>query len=236
MDDPKRDDFKRLETAVRGGRVAHTRFLEPDEADRLASRLRGAGAQVEADGGVTGAKRRVLTAFPEHIPAANTPLAALYVEGAPSEGDLLAALRAAGTERDDIGDVVPHQDGLSVIVLPAAKEAALRLTHVGGGPVTVQEIELSRLARGRERRQQVIVPSLRVDVLGAKAFRVSRAYFAKGVAGGRVSLNGAPAGKASSAGAGDEVYAEGLGRFRVVEAQGETRKGNVKVLLDVEQG
>ena len=92
MDDPKRDDFRRLDTAVRGGRVAHTRFLEPDEADRLASRLRSAGAQVEADGGVTGAKRRVLTAFPEHIPAANTPLAALYVEGAPSEGDLLAAL------------------------------------------------------------------------------------------------------------------------------------------------
>ena len=101
MDDPKRDDFRRLETAVRGGRVAHTHFLEPDEADRLAARLRGAGAQVEADGGVTGAKRRVLTAFPEHIPAANTPLAALYVEGAPSEGDLLAAVASAMADIQD---------------------------------------------------------------------------------------------------------------------------------------
>lgn len=230
------DDFRRLETAARGGRVAHTGFMEPDDAARLAAHLRDAGVGVEAEGGVTGAKRRVLTAYPDHIPGATTPLAALYIDAAPSEGDLLAALRAAGVEREDIGDVVAHQDGLSVIVLPRAKDAALKLTHVGGQPVSVQETELSRLARGRQRQQQVVVPSLRVDVLGAKAFRVSRAYFAKGVSGGRVSLNGSVAGKASSAETGDEIYAEGLGRFTVLEVQGETRKGNVKVMLEVEQG
>ena len=229
------DDFSRLEAAVRGGRVAHTAFLDPDDAAQLAARLRDAGVSAQAEGGVTGAARRVLTAFPDHIPEANTPLAALYVSGAPSEGDLLAALRAAGIAKNDIGDVLAHQDGLSVVVLPAARDAALTITHVGGRPVTVQAVELSRLVRGRERQQQVIVPSLRVDVLGAKAFRVSRAYFAKGIAGGRVSLNGRPAGKASSAALGDEVYAEGLGRFSVLEVQGETRKGNVKVVLGVEQ-
>ncbi len=229
------DDFARLEAAVRGGRVAHTSFLDPDDAAQLAARLRDAGVGSQAEGGVTGARRRVLTAYPDHIPGANTLLAALYVGGAPSEGDLLAALRSAGVAKDDIGDVLAHQDGLSVVVLPAAKDAALKMTHVGGRPVTVQEVELSRLTRGRERQQQVIVPSLRVDVLGAKAFRVSRAYFAKGIAGGRVSLNGRPAGKASSAARGDEIYAEGLGRFSVLEVQGETRKGNVKVVLGVEQ-
>ena len=229
------DDFKRLEAAVRGGRVAHTTFLDPDDAAQLGARLRDAGVNNQAEGGVTGAQRRVLTAYPEHIPGATTPLAAFYIGGAPSEGDLLAALRATGIDKDQLGDVLPHQDGLSVVVLPAAKDAALKLTHVGGRPVSVQEVELSRLARGRERQQQVIVPFLRVDVLGAKAFRVSRAYFAKGIAGGRVSLNGRPAGKSSSAALGDEVYAEGLGRFSVLEVQGETRKGNVKVVLDVEQ-
>lgn len=229
------DDFNRLETAVRGGRVAHTTFLDPDDAAQLAARLRDAGVATQAEGGVTGARRRVLTAFPDHIPEATTTLAALYANGAPSEGDLLAALRAAGVAKEQIGDVLPHQDGLSVVLLPAARDAALEIKHVGGRPVTVQEVELSRLARGRERQQGVIVPSLRVDVLGAKAFRVSRAYFAKGIAGGRVSLNGRPAGKSSSAERGDEVYAEGLGRFSVLEVQGETRKGNVKVVLGVEQ-
>ena len=230
------DDFSRLERAAFGGRVAHTDFLEPDVADALAARLRGAGVSVNTDGGVTGARRRVLTAFPEHIPEASTPLGAIYVTGAPSEGDLLAALRAAGIPQSALGDVLSHQDGLSVILLPSALATALALTHVAGHPTTVQETELARLARGRQRQQQVIVPSLRVDVLGAKAFRVSRAYFAKGVAGGRVSLNGSTIGKSASAETGDEIYAEGLGRFRIVEVQGETRKGNVKVALEVEQG
>jgi RNA-binding protein YlmH len=228
-------DPRQLEAAARGGRVAHTGFMEPEDAAQLAARLRGAGVGVNAEGGVAGARRRVITAYPDHIPGASTPLAGLYVDGAPSEGDLLAALRAAGVAQDDLGDVVAHQDGLSVILLPRALPRALELTQVGGRPVTVQQIDLSRLARGRERQQEVIVPSLRVDVLGAKAFRVSRAYFAKGVAAGRVSLNGSVAGKASSAGVGDEVYAEGLGRFSVVDVVGETRKGNVKVLLEVEQ-
>lgn len=229
------EDFERLERAARGGRVAHTGFLEPDEAAALASQLRSAGIGVNAEGGVTGARRRVLTAFPDHIPEASTPLVAVYVTGAPSEGDLLAALRAAGIDKTDIGDVLAHQEGLSVVLLPRAKEAALAITHVSGGPTQVQETDLSRLARGRQRRQQAVVASLRIDALGAKAFRVSRAYFAKGIAGGRVSVNGLVAGKASSAEAGDEVYAEGLGRFTIVAVQGETRKGNVKVELEVEQ-
>lgn len=81
-----------------------------------------------------------------------------------------------------------------------------------------------------------IVPSLRVDVLGARAFKVSRAYFAKGVAAGRVHVDGADAataGKATVAALGDRVVADGLGSFMVVSVDGTTRKGNLKVTLRV---
>src|SRR5688572_1133479 len=81
-----------------------------------------------------------------------------------------------------------------------------------------------------------IVPSLRVDVLGARAFKVSRAYFAKGVAAGRVRVEGAVAGaasKATTADLGDRVIADGLGSFTVVSIDGTTRKGNLKVTLVV---
>lgn len=230
------DPFARLKAAAQGGRVAHTGFLDPDDAAKLARDLRAAGAGVTVSGGLTGAKRRVVTAFPDHIPGADTPLTAVYVAGAPSEGDLLAALQAAGVERGSIGDVLPHQDGLSVVVLGGAKAAALGLGSVAGRPVTPQEVPLERLSRGKRKPVQVVVPSLRVDVLGAKAFRVSRSYFSKGIAGGRVSVNGKEAGKSSSAEPGDEVNAEGLGRFTVVQVQGETKRGNLKVLLEVEGG
>lgn len=81
-----------------------------------------------------------------------------------------------------------------------------------------------------------IVPSLRVDVLGARAFTVSRAYFAKGVAAGRVSVSSSTtkvADKATTAAVGDTVIADGLGSFTVVSVDGTTRKGNLKVTLAV---
>lgn len=84
------------------------------------------------------------------------------------------------------------------------------------------------------RTVSAVVPSLRVDVLGAKGFKVSRSYFAKGVAGGKVSVNGKPAGKSSSAGVGDRIEAQGLGVVRVLSVDGETRRGNLKVSLEVE--
>jgi RNA-binding protein YlmH len=232
---PLSDTAARLKAAAKGGRVAHTGFLEPDEAAALARELRAAGVGVALSGGVTGARRRVVTAFPDHIPSADTPLAAVYVAGPLSADDLLAALTAAGVASSHVGDTLPHQDGWSVVLVKDAKEVALGLRDVAGRPVTPQEVPLARLEHGGRRVVQVIVPSLRVDVLGAKAFRVSRSYFSKGVAGGQVSVNGKAASKSSSAEPGDEVNAAGLGRFTVVQVQGETRRGNLKVLLEVEQ-
>lgn len=83
------------------------------------------------------------------------------------------------------------------------------------------------------RSLDVIVPSLRVDVLGARAFKVSRAYFAKGVAAGRVSVAGVAAGKSTTVEPGQDVVAQGLGSFRLVSVNGETRRENLKVTLEV---
>lgn len=227
------DAFAQLSRAALGGRVKSTAFLEPDEAASLAAKLRDAGVGVHSDGGYTGARRRVVTAFPEHIPEASAALTAVYYEGA-SEDELRVALRRA-VQEDALGDALAHQDGVTLIVLAAEKEKALSLTHVAGQRVAPQEVDAAHLGRGSRKAQQVVVPSLRVDALGAKAFKVSRSYFSKGVAGGRVRVNGVMAGKSSSAELGDEVYAEGLGRFTVKEVLGETKKGNLKVSLEIER-
>lgn len=84
-----------------------------------------------------------------------------------------------------------------------------------------------------ERTVSAIVPSLRVDVLGARAFKVSRAYFAKGVAAGNVLIGGAKADKSASVEEGQEVQAVGLGRFRLLSVDGTTRRENLKVTLSV---
>lgn len=227
--------FQALTAAARGGRVAFSDFLDPAQADALLARLKDAGVSVEAWGGYPGARRRVVAAFASEVPSARPNLTGWYVEGAPSGEDLRAAAIQAGVATGRLGDDVAHQQGVTLVTFaPAASELA-DLTHVAGHPVSGSEVPVDLLGGGAARTVSAVVPSLRVDVLGARAFGVSRAYFSKGVAAGRVSVNGAAAGKSASAAEGDQVYAEGLGRFHVKSVEGETRRGNLKVTLSVEK-
>jgi RNA-binding protein YlmH len=217
--------------AARGGRVASGPFLPPAEADALAARLRRSGVGVSLDGGRPAAERRVVTAHPPEMPEAGPRLVAVWFEGVRDEGDLRAAVRAEGVDAGSLGDVVVDADGAAVVAVAAALPALLEARV---GAAAGREVPLERLSQGRLRRRDVVVPSLRVDALGAKSFGVSRSWFAKGVAAGRVHVNGKPAGKSADAAQGDEVWADGLGRFRVVAVHGETRKGNLKVTVEVE--
>lgn len=227
--------YHELATAARGGRVASTGFLSVDDSAWLAAKLRGEDVGVTATGGYPGARRRVVTAFPQHVPHAEASFSAVYFEGAFDEQELRQALVAAGVPDEAVGDIVSHRDGHTVIVLKSAERNALSMSRVGPRPVASQLVPIELAASGKARRDTVVVPSLRLDALGAKAFRVSRSYFSKGLAAGKVKLDGVTAGKSSVAALGAEVYAEGLGRFMVEGLHGETKRGNLKVELEVEQ-
>lgn len=229
------DTFTALLNAARAGRVAFSDFLEPESADALLARLKAAGVGAEAWGGYPGARRRVVTAFPEHVPEARPKLAGWYVAGDAGAEELRAAARAVGVPAGRLGDALTHQDGVTLVTFGPLPAELAAVRQLAGRPVAASEVPVERLGGGSSRELSAVVPSLRVDVLGARAFGVSRAYFAKGVAAGRVSVNGAVAGKAASAAQGDEVYAHGLGRFHVVRVEGETRRGNLKVVLAVER-
>ena len=220
-----------LAAAARGGRVASSPFLEPSEADALAAELRREGVGVSVAGGLAAAERRVVTAHPEQVPQAGPRLTAVWFAGARDEGAVRAAATSAGVVGGALGDVVIDADGAAVVATADVLDALLRLRPAGEGGI---EVPLERLAQGRTRRRDAVVPSLRVDALGAKAFGVSRSWFTKGIAAGRVHVNGVRAGKSAEAAAGDEVWADGLGRFRVLEVHGETRRGNLKVAIEVE--
>ncbi len=212
--------------------MSHTGFLEPDESARLVQAVRTAGVAVHVSGGYPGARRRVVTVFPDNMPEATTPLIAWFVAGSLDPQELVIHLRQV-VAPEQLGDVVLHQDGCSVIALGKTNiPSQLRLR---GQDYSLQQVALDYVAKGNAKRQQVIVPSLRVDALGSKAFGVSRSYFGKGIMAGNVMLNGRKTSKSSDAEAGDEIYAEGLGRFTITSVQGETRRGNLKVILEIEK-
>ena len=81
-------------------------------------------------------------------------------------------------------------------------------------PTLLSTMDMARFVADGYLRFDAVVPSLRVDALGAKAFRVSRSFFRKGIEAGNVTVNGSAVGKSGVVAEADEVYADGLGRYR----------------------
>lgn len=229
------DEADRLAGLASGGRVASSPFLDEPDAAALLAALREREIDATADGGRPGAERRIVTARPQHLPSAGTALAAAYLPGVHDRSAARAAVRDAGIAEGDLGDVVPHADGVSLIVRASAVDDLAATLSVERRPVEVQIVDVERVASGSRKTVRLVVPSLRADVLGSKAFGASRSWFSKGVAAGKIRVDGRPAGKSTTLEQGSELWADGLGRVRLVALEGETKRGNRKVVLEVER-
>lgn len=212
---------------ARGGRVVQTPFLEADALDELRRLAKQEGIRLETFGGLPMASRQVAVLFPEHIPAVADPTLVLFLR---FEGDLetledkLRGLLEPGL----LGDLEETTEGFLLATLPKGLKT-LEAAGVEAQPATPEQ-----LPKTRERTRSVVVPSLRVDVVGAKGFGVSRTYFAQGVKAGKVKLRGKTASVKDELTDGDTLQAEGLGSLAVKRVLGQTKRGNVKLELEVE--
>ena len=145
--------------------------------------------------------------------------------------DFTVQLRRLNLPEGGLGDLREDRGSFLIAATGKAAQQLAELTELGGRGLDVQEIGESA-GKGSKVRE-VVVPSMRVDVVGAKGFGVSRAYFQQGIDGGKVRLNGQPARASSEIKEGDSLSADGLGRIDFKRVLNETRRGNYKVELDV---
>ena len=224
-----------LVAQARGGRVVRTAFLDGDEIDRRL--LQDDDVRHKIAGGFPDARRVLLTLHPAHIPDVDAGVAVYRVtpeDAAPAWDvqDFAVQLRRLDLLEDQIGDVREDRGGAFLVAATGkAAQALAALSELGGRAVDVEEVGESA-GKGSKLRE-VVVPSMRVDVVGAKGFGVSRAYFQQGIDGGKVRLNGQSARASSEIREGDSLSAEGLGRIDFRRVVNETRRGNFKVELDV---
>ncbi|SMB95686.1 RNA-binding protein YlmH, contains S4-like domain [Deinococcus hopiensis KR-140] len=227
--------LKTMVAQARGGRVVRSAFLAGDDLDRRL--LAGDDIRHVIAGGFPDARRVVLTLHPAHIPEVDSGVTVLRVT--PGAGgppwdvqDFAVQLRRLNLPEDQLGDVREERSGAFLIAATGKAVGTLEaLTELGGREVEVEEVGESA-GRGSKTRE-VVVPSMRVDVVGAKGFGVSRAYFQQGIDGGKVRLNGQAARASSEIREGDSLSADGLGRIDFKRVVNETRRGNFKVELDV---
>ncbi|WP_027892237.1 S4 domain-containing protein [Calidithermus chliarophilus] len=213
---------------ARGGRVVQTPFLEPDQQDELRRQAKAEGLQLEFFGGLPMAERQVAVLFPPEVPQVSDPTKVALLS---FEGDLEALEdRLRGVlEPGLLGDLEEAREAFLVVTLSKGLKA---LQEAG---FTVREALPEELPRSRERTRSVVVPSLRVDAVGSKGFGVSRSYFAQGVKAGKVKIAGRTVSAKDEVKEGDTLVAEGLGVLRVKRMLGQTKRGNVKLEVEVQR-
>lgn len=217
-----------------GGRVVRSAFIEADSIDRRLLHNDEIGSLIA--GGFPDARRVILTLHPAHIPSVDSGVSVFRVTSQTPGWDLqdfAVALRRAELPEDGLGDVREERGTFLVAATGKAARELAGLTVLGGREVDVEDIGESA-GRGAKVRE-VVVPSMRIDVVGAKGFGVSRAYFQQGVETGKVRLNGQVARASAEIREGDSLAAEGLGRIDFKRVVNETRRGNYKVELNVEK-
>lgn len=210
-----------------------TPFVDASELDRRL--LNDEEVKYRLAGGFPDAHRVVLTLFPAHIPEMDSGVQVMRLSFVQAPDldvqDVAVLLKKADFKEEQLGDL---REDHGTFLLAATGKALKELDQLE--QLGEHELETENLGEsvGRSHKdRQVVVPSMRVDVVGAKGFGVSRAYFQQGVDNGKVRLNGQPARASSEIGEGDSLSAEGLGRIDFKRVINETRRGNFKVELEV---
>ncbi|MFC4456465.1 S4 domain-containing protein [Deinococcus sonorensis] len=232
MSKPAASKVPTLVAQARGGRVVRTAFVDAETIDRR--QLQDDEVRHHIAGGFPDARRVVLTVYPAHIPDVDTGVTVFRVTPHTAgwdQQDFAVQLRRLQLPEDTLGELREERGSFVVVTTGKATRAIADLTELDGRELDVEELGAAA-GRGSKTRE-VVVPSMRVDVVGAKGFGVSRAYFQQGIDGGKVRLNGQPARASSDIREGDSLSAEGLGRIDFKRVVNETRRGNYKVELEV---
>lgn len=223
--------------AVKTG-CAASKFLTPSEAAEVAARFsRRRDVEVCLDGGFDGAERvrAVFTNADWGSYDRAGLFSALKIAYRPQDTlghrDILGALMALGIERDTVGDIVVEQPPAALVCLPEMSGyISDNLIKAGRVGVSVSTIPLAGLPSKTENLSMKTdtVASLRLDAVLCAAFELSRGKAAEIIAAGLVSLNHAPClSPAKEVAEGSVLSVRGLGRARILETGGVSRKGRI---------
>ena len=220
------------EAAIKLRRFRISEFLDPaamEIAETVAAHYDK--INLRTDGGYQGAEReRVIFSHVDFTAAdmVDTEIVAIGIKWdkrhySLNHRDVLGGLLALGMKREMMGDiVVPAGDYQAVVFFEKniAKFTLLQAERIGGAVVE------------RVKDIRATVASLRLDILAAAGFGLSRTKMAEEIEAQRVKVNwkenDSPAAHLKQ---GDIVSMRGRGRMEVVTVGGQTKKGRTVVEL-----
>ncbi|MFC5703578.1 RNA-binding protein [Cohnella faecalis] len=233
-----------VERAAERHETRRTDFLDPRQAFILFTLAnRHPDAAVRLDGGGSAAERKRAIIAPDYKPLEDEEMgiAVLRISSDDKKiaeldhGDYLGALLGLGIKRDKIGDLHVHEDGCDALI--AEEIADFLIGHMKQAhrvDVTVSLLPLEELRESETELQEstLSVASLRLDGIASDVFRLSRAKILAPIKAGRCRVNWkSEEDPSASLRAGDVVSMKGFGRFKVIEVEGMSKSGRIRVRI-----
>jgi len=223
---------------------AASKFLTPAQAQSVTAYFtRRNDVILNHDGGFDGAER-TRAVFTNSIWGESDRaelLAALKIVYRPQDTlghrDVLGALMALGIKREAIGDIIIDESFSAFVCLPEMSDYIIEnLTKIGRIGIDISKIDLDELP-SREEELTIktdTVPSLRMDAFLSSAFGISRTKAAEFVASGRVSLNHQICLQTDKKIVESDLLSiRGLGRTKLLEVGGVSRKGRIFIKIGI---
>lgn len=230
------------EAALRYRKYKVSEFLDPygyTIAETIAAHF--ARLQLDANGGYLAAERvKISFADEDYLGDIDYGIGAIRIEFDPryyqlSHRDVLGALIGLGLKRETIGDIIMLPNGCQVIIDASMIPFVLRnLTTVGRAPAATSLLPIEDLVAREERMKEIqtTVASMRLDVIAAAGFGVSRSKMAADIALDKLKVNWQEAKSSSQAvKQGDIISMRGRGRVEISEIIGQTKKGRISLIL-----
>ncbi|WP_341282195.1 YlmH/Sll1252 family protein [Paenibacillus sp. FSL H8-0537] len=233
-----------VERSAQQHELKRTDFLDPRQAQIVQSLVnRHPDVELRLDGGYPEAERRRAIIGPDYRDL-NQELAGIAVlevqisgPGGTSQqldhGDYLGALLGLGIKRDRVGDIHVHETFTHIMMTEdIADYLNVHLRQVHRASVLTEIIPLSSLLPVVPELQEMsfTVASMRVDGIASDVHRISRTKIVDPIRAGRCRVNWKTVEDPSEQlREGDVVSIKGLGRFKVLEADGVTKKGRIRL-------
>ncbi len=233
-----------IENAARYHEQKLTDFLDPRQAYILSTlAAREPDVQIRLEGGSEHAERRRALIAPDYADLLQEDMQMTVLEITPEgqrfteleHGDYMGSLLGLGMKRDKIGDIHVLEDGChTVVATEIASYLNLNMNQVHRLHVMTSLLPIEQLRAAEQELQtmELSVASMRLDGIASDVYRLSRSKILVPIKAGRCKVNWKPEEDPSHAlKEGDVVSVQGMGRFKVLELEGITKKGRYRVKI-----
>ncbi|MFF2482903.1 RNA-binding protein [Paenibacillus sp. NPDC058071] len=232
-----------VERSAQQHELKRTPFLDPRQAQIVEMLVnRNPDVQLRFDGGHPDAERRRAIIAPDYLSLDDEPagLSVLEVTGAGTQleldhGDYLGALLGLGIKRDRIGDIHVHESFCHIIIADEVADYLnihLRQVHRANVLTDVRPLRELQPVVPKLQEMSFTVASMRLDGIASDVYRISRSKIVDPIRAGRCRVNWKTEEDPSEQlRAGDVVSLKGLGRFKILDVDGVTKKGRIRVVI-----